>query len=229
MSPQLLCPGLYPLTPGPHALVILCSGPSLGAVLLRQHHPYCCSISSLIYFCCSAAQLFSSLLSQLQVFCTRSLMQSGCGPYRGSSMCLALLWVAPLPQAPSALSDITPGCLPAQSPPFLWCMSGRRTRHLAGRPTCRHCAGTIPSALMLSSRPDPAPADAGLRAVPERSRLTRAVSYCCRASRRRAPPGSTLLVSLRGCAPAGPRVSMARQGSVWLLGMAAPARVRCGR
>lgn len=75
VSPQLLCPGLYPLTPGPHALVLLCSGLSLGAVLLQQHHPYCCSISSLIYFCCSAAQLFSSLLSQLQVFCTRSLMQ----------------------------------------------------------------------------------------------------------------------------------------------------------
>lgn len=35
-------------------------------------------------------------------------------------------------------------------------------------------------------------------------------------------PGSTLLASLCGCALAGPHVSTAGQGSVWLLGTAAP-------
>lgn len=94
---------------------------------------------------------------------------SGCGPCPGSSVGPALLWVAPLPQASPALSGVTSGCLPALWPPLLWCVSGSRTRHLATCPTPRHCAGTTPSALVLSSRPDPAPADAVPRAVPVRS------------------------------------------------------------
>lgn len=63
-----LCPAPCPLAPHAHAAPApLPSGPPLRAAPLRRHHPCCRSISSLIYFCCSAAQLFSLLLSRLRV------------------------------------------------------------------------------------------------------------------------------------------------------------------
>lgn len=64
----LLCPAPCPLAPRPSAAPApVPSGPPLRAVPVPWHYLHCCSISSLIYFCCSAARLFSLLLSRLQV------------------------------------------------------------------------------------------------------------------------------------------------------------------
>lgn len=72
VTPEPLCPSPCPLAPRPRmAPAPLPSGPPLRAALLWQHHPPCRSISSLIYFCCSAAWLFSLLLRRLWVSSAR--------------------------------------------------------------------------------------------------------------------------------------------------------------